>query len=41
VDTAPLPASGQSAVWHYRAIYRLSDERVGQWSDVATIPVMG
>jgi len=41
VDHSPLPASGQSAVWHYRAIYRLSDERVGQWSDVATIPVMG
>jgi len=41
VDHAALPPSGQSAVWHYRAIYRLNDEQVGQWSDVATIAVMG
>jgi len=40
-DTAPLPAAGASAVWKYRAIYRLDDERVGQWSDVASISVMG
>jgi len=41
VDNAPLPASGASAVWKYKAIYRLNDEQVGQWSDVATIGVMG
>ena len=41
LDTAPLPAPGASAVWKYKAIYRLSDEQVGQWSDVAAISVMG
>jgi hypothetical protein len=40
-DTAELPAAGASVVWKYRAIYRLSDERVGQWSDIASISVMG
>jgi hypothetical protein len=30
-----------SAVWKYKAIYRLNDEQVGQWSDVASISVMG
>jgi hypothetical protein len=41
LDTAPLPAAGTSAVWRYKAIYRLHDEEVGQWSDIATISVMG
>jgi hypothetical protein len=41
LDTATLPAAGASAVWKYKAIYRLNDEQVGQWSDVATIGVMG
>jgi hypothetical protein len=41
LDTADLPAAGASAVWKYRGIYRLADERVGQWSDVASISVMG
>jgi hypothetical protein len=41
LDTAPLPAAGSSAVWKYKAIYRLADEQVGQWSDVASISVMG
>jgi hypothetical protein len=41
LDTAALPAAGTSAVWKYKAIYRLNDEQVGQWSDVATIGVMG
>jgi hypothetical protein len=41
IDTEPLPPSGQSAVWQYRAIYRLKDERVGMWSDVVTITVTG
>jgi hypothetical protein len=40
-DTAPLPAPGQSAVWQYRGIYRLGDERVGQWSDPVSQAVMG
>jgi hypothetical protein len=41
LDTSGLPAAGVSAVWKYKAIYRLNDEPVGQWSDVATIGVMG
>ena len=39
LDTAPLPAPGASAAWKYKAIYRLSDEPVGQWSDMASISV--
>ncbi len=38
-DTAPLPAAG--AVWKYKAIYRLHDEQVGQWSDILSITVGG
>ena len=41
LDTAPLPAPGQSALWKYKAIYRLSDQQVGQWSDVVSIAVHG
>jgi len=41
LDTAALPAPGASAVWKYKAIYRLHDEQVGQWSDVASLSVMG
>jgi hypothetical protein len=41
LDTASLPAAGASAVWKYKAIYRLNDEQVGQWSDVASVSVMG
>lgn len=40
-DTQPLPAAGQSALWKYKAIYRQGDDRVGQWSDVVSIPVAG
>jgi hypothetical protein len=41
LDKAPLPAVGQSAVWHYKCIYRLDDEPAGQWSDTVTITVTG
>jgi hypothetical protein len=41
LDTAALPAPGQSAVWKYKAIYRLNDEQVGQWSDVVSVTVAG
>ena len=34
-------AIGTSAVWKYKVVYRLNDAQVGQWSDVATIGVMG
>lgn len=35
-DTAPFPAAATK--WSYRAIYRVNDARVGQWS--ATVSVM-
>jgi hypothetical protein len=41
LDKSPLPASGTSVVWKYKAIYRLNDQQVGQWSAVASISVMG
>ena len=41
LDTAPLPAADASAVWKYKAIYRLNDKQVGQWSDVASTSVIG
>ena len=40
-DTQPMPAAGQSALWKYKAIYLQADQRVGQWSDVVSIPVAG
>src|SRR5205809_5622483 len=40
LDTAPLPP-GASALWKYKTIYRLNDEQVGQWSDVASTSVIG
>jgi len=39
VDTTPLPAGNESAVWRYRAMYMFKDEKVGNWSDVVTITV--
>lgn len=41
LDTAPLPAPGTSAIWKSKAVYRFKDEQVGQWSNVASISVMG
>jgi hypothetical protein len=47
VDTVPdytdtqTPPAGTSALWKYKAIYRQGDDRVGQWSDVVSIPVAG
>jgi hypothetical protein len=45
VDTVPnytdmtaLPA-GTAQLWKYKAIYRLTDEQVGLWSDVVSITV--
>ena len=40
-DPTPLPVPGTSAVWNYKAIYRLHDEQVGQWSDVVSVTVGG
>ncbi|MCX7113490.1 MAG: hypothetical protein NTX45_26005 [Proteobacteria bacterium] len=39
--TTPLPAPGTGTVWNYKAIYRLHDEQVGQWSDVISVTVGG
>lgn len=39
VDTAPLPAAPTK--WTYQAIYRVEDNRVGQWSAPASVPVGG
>ena len=36
-DTTPLPATPTK--WIYRAIYRVGDDRVGQWSNPVTIMV--
>jgi hypothetical protein len=40
-DTAAMPPAGTSALWKYKGIYIQSDQRVGQWSDVVSIPVAG
>ncbi len=39
IDISPKPATG--AVWKYRAIYRLRDAQVGQWSGVVSVAVGG
>ncbi len=36
-DTEPFPAAG--AVWKYRAIYLLDDQKVGQWSAAVSVRV--
>lgn len=40
-DTFALPASGQSALWKYKVIYRKDDEPAGQWSNEVSISVAG
>jgi hypothetical protein len=37
VDTAPFPAS--PAKWTYKAIYRVNDAQVGQWSNPVSVAV--
>jgi hypothetical protein len=39
VDTQPFPAT--KTVWSYRAIYRVDDAEVGQWSKVVSVAVGG
>lgn len=43
LDTAPLPtpAPGTTALWRYRGIYCLKDQRVGQWSVILEVAVKG
>ncbi len=38
-DTAPFPSA--PAKWSYQAIYRVGDQRVGQWSSAVSISVGG
>lgn len=38
-DTAPFPATPTK--WTYRAIYRVADARVGQWSNPVSVTVGG
>ena len=38
-DTTPFPST--PAKWTYRAIYRVGDQRVGQWSKSVSITVGG
>ena len=40
-DSSPLPLSGTVALWKYRAIYRIRDAQVGQWSKVLEVSVKG
>lgn len=40
-DSTPLPLPGNVALWKYRAIYRIRDAQVGQWSKVLEISVKG
>ena len=37
LDNTPPPAASAGISWQYKAIYRLHDEQVGQWSDVVSI----
>ncbi len=37
--SAAMPPAGQSVLCKYKRIYIKADKRVGQWSDVAIIPV--
>jgi len=40
-DTFALPAAGATAIWKYKAIYRVDDAHVGMWSDVVSQTVTG
>ena len=38
-DTSPLPQGVESAVWEYQAIYKISDEQVGKYSESIKVTV--
>jgi hypothetical protein len=40
-DSTPLPLLGTVVLWKYRAIYRIRDTQVGQWSKVLEVSVKG
>ena len=39
MDKCPMPAGKDSAVWDYKAIYKIGDEQVGQFSEVISVTV--
>ena len=39
LDTVPFPAGANSVVYDYKAIYRIDDEQVGQFSDPIRVTV--
>jgi len=39
LDTVVLPEGVESAVYEYKAIYRIDDEQVGQFSDPIRVTV--
>ena len=39
--TTPMPDSGKSAIWKYRAIYIYKGKIVGKWSTEYTVTVLG
>jgi hypothetical protein len=41
IDKTNLPVAGATAIWKYKMIYVVSDEVVGNWSDVVSVFVMG
>ena len=36
-----IPPTSRISHWKCKAIYRQGDDRVGQWSDVVSVPVAG
>jgi hypothetical protein len=41
IDKSDLPATGKAEKWHYKLIYLVNDEHVGQFSDAQNIAVSG
>ncbi|WP_028980959.1 hypothetical protein [Sporocytophaga myxococcoides] len=39
IDTNPIPEEKGTVVWAYKAIYRIKDEQVGEFSDIIEIVV--
>ena len=39
LDTFPMPAGVESVVWYYKAVYRIGDEQVGQFSEPIQVTV--
>ena len=41
VDNSPLPATGVSEVWAFKAIYRYNNVQIGNWSEIVSVLVKG